>query len=323
MPEGFVQLVGGKLVFIQDGALIDVSTILGKAGRVLIQAEHTVIQGAISGGAGGMCRGSGRCASVHTGVVSSDRMSEVTNVGIQILGAKITLDGSGIIDSSGLFNSNTVLVGGDFGGRSGVHHATTTTIAENCVISADSLLLGEGGKIATWATGLLRMNGQLLARGGMLWGNGGYVEVSGKGELEFKGSTDERCAGNGRNGELIIDPENIYIDTVPVHDSYLPTILSATQSGTFLLSNTGIVAKLAVGNVFLSAVTNIRIYAPLDDSGYAAHNNTLTLDAGNSITLNVGDTVPGIFDHLGLLGLSLSLSIGTLCKVFPSRMCWP
>ena len=50
----------------------------------------------------------------------------------------------------------------------------------NTVIDADATNNGDGGTIAVWSTGNTSSSATLTARGGLLGGNGGFIETSGE-----------------------------------------------------------------------------------------------------------------------------------------------
>ena len=63
-----------------------------------------------------------------------------------------------------------------------------------------------------WSDTQTTFAGTIFARGGDSSGNGGFVEVSSKGELAFAGTVDTR-APNGLAGTLLLDPEDIVVGT--------------------------------------------------------------------------------------------------------------
>ncbi len=83
-------------------------------------------------------------------------------------------------------------------------------MGRNATIDASALITGNGGKVIVWADDATRFYGSIFAKGGAQGGDGGFVEVSGKQSLLFKGSVDTR-APQGRTGTLLLDPLNITI----------------------------------------------------------------------------------------------------------------
>ena len=90
------------------------------------------------------------------------------------------------------------MVGGDYqGSNAGVQNAFRTYVAPQAKIKADALQQGDGGKVVVWADEITRYYGSISAKGGSQGGNGGFVEVSGKGWLDFNGVVGPRDEAHG------------------------------------------------------------------------------------------------------------------------------
>ncbi len=61
-----------------------------------------------------------------------------------------------------------------------------------------------------WADNSTNFYGDVSARGGAKGGDGGFVEVSGKEYLKFRGTVDTQ-ADKGKVGTLLLDPANLVI----------------------------------------------------------------------------------------------------------------
>ena len=104
-----------------------------------------------------------------------------------------------------------MLVGGDFQGKNpNVQNAFRTYVGPDATIKADAITNGNGGKVVVWADDVTRFYGNVSTRGGAQSGDGGNVEVSGKGTLDFSGLV-VTAAPFGRNGTLLLDPTNIEV----------------------------------------------------------------------------------------------------------------
>ena len=111
-----------------------------------------------------------------TTVISGDVTADGNQGGtIGILGQQVALIGADV-DASGNTAGGTVLLGGDKLGSGSVPNATATVIDNTSTVQADALDTGDGGRIIAWGNDLLRMAGQLFARGGPNGGNGGFIE---------------------------------------------------------------------------------------------------------------------------------------------------
>ncbi len=142
---------------------------------------------------------------------ASNRTSGETGEAVTVLGRKVVLDGKANIDVSGLNGGGTVLIGGDYqGNNTDIRNALYTTVSRGVSIKADALGNGNGGRVILWADKTTEFYGKISARGGMQEGDGGFVEVSGKINLIYRGSVDTR-APEGKTGMLLLDPADITI----------------------------------------------------------------------------------------------------------------
>ena len=146
-----------------------------------------------------------RCAKVKvSGTLSARGNDNGTKGGkIVITGENIELK-SATIDASGRAGGGTVMVGGDWGGgkpnRTGVNNqsaaldanafpnATTVSVDAASTIDASARDSGNGGKVVLWANDRLTFAGTILALGGKEFGNGGFVETSGKNVADVSGT---------------------------------------------------------------------------------------------------------------------------------------
>lgn len=128
---------------------------------------------------------------------------------VAILGDVVGVVG-GQIDVSGISGGGTALIGGDYKGLSTVSNAMRTIVSQDSQIAADALEAGDGGKVIVWADDFTGFYGEVSARGGEFYGDGGFVEVSGKQSLVFRGDVDVTST-NGLSGTVLLDPEDIII----------------------------------------------------------------------------------------------------------------
>jgi len=135
-------------------------------------------------------------------------------------------------------------------------NAQTVSVAAATSIRADAAASGTGGRVIVWADQDTNIAGSVSAQGGAAGGAGGFIEVSGKGNLNFTGTADTG-APVGAAGTLLLDPKNLIVSDAP--GSVLPqfNLLDPHPS---LAANFGATIKvLSTGNV---VVTN-----PNDDFG--------------------------------------------------------
>ena len=196
------------------------------------------------------------------------------------------------IDASGRRGGGKVLIGGDWGGgrpdkslvKNGsaaleafaIPTATTVSVDAATTIDASARRRGNGGKVILWSDSETTFAGTILARGGLQAGDGGFVETSSHGSLNYRGTTDTR-APNGTGGTLLLDPEEIHIVAScdgPCQDS----TMTAAEVETALLTNKNFVIATnpnvaGSGDIFVEASINW------------SNDNSLTLSAYRDINI--------------------------------------
>jgi filamentous hemagglutinin family protein len=153
----------------------------------------------------------GGSAAVNSGTIDvSGKGAGESGGTAYILADQAWLEEGSAIDASGALGGGVVKVGGDYHGEGAIPTAFLTYVAENTVIKADALESGNGGNVTLWADDSTEFYGTISAQGGALSGDGGFVEVSGKEYLNYRGFTST-LADNGETGMLLLDPANILI----------------------------------------------------------------------------------------------------------------
>ncbi|HLG81047.1 MAG TPA: S8 family serine peptidase, partial [Bradyrhizobium sp.] len=71
---------------------------------------------------------------------------------------------------------------------------------------------GNGGKVVLWSNQQTTFAGTILAQGGALGGDGGFVETSSHGAVNFVGAQVNTTALNGATGTWLVDPTDLTID---------------------------------------------------------------------------------------------------------------
>ena len=127
---------------------------------------------------------------------------------VNVLGDRVGVMGA--INASGTDGGGQVLIGGDYQGRGTTPTAERTWVSPDASITVDAHARGNGGQIVVWSDQVTGFYGTASARGGETSGDGGFVEISGKDSLIFKGAVDT-AAPNGSVGTLLLDPKNIVI----------------------------------------------------------------------------------------------------------------
>ncbi|MGK7922978.1 MAG: CHAT domain-containing protein [Trichodesmium sp.] len=185
-------------------------------------------------------------------------VSTSENIGgqVNVFGDRVALINANI-NADGVNGGGTVLIGGDFQGNSIVPNSQETFVNQNSFISADAITNGDGGKVIVWSDGITNFDGNISATGGENYGDGGFVEVSGKQQLNFHGQVNV-SAEFGNTGTILLDPENI--------------ILGGAESNTSL--------ENLEGNIVLEADNDITINENIEAD------SSVQLQAGRSININ-------------------------------------
>jgi len=196
------------------------------------------------------------------------------------MGGKIDFRGKAVnlrgarLDASGENEGGTILVGGDYQGVNSLDspdltNAESTFVDKHSKIDASAKNNGNGGKVIIWADMDTDFRGDIKARGGSQLGDGGFVEVSGKQDLNFVGNVDV-SATNGAIGSVLLDPTDIIINPDDDNDetfdvSNLQSIvgdlsLSATNS---IILNANLYLQPIRGTVTFQAVETVALYGYL------------------------------------------------------------
>jgi filamentous hemagglutinin family protein len=256
---GLIQADGGQVLLSAGARESLLASVVNNTG--IIQADSvSEHKGKIvlSGGGSGVVRLAGALSA--TGTAAGQ-----TGGTVQVLGDKVLLAPGASIDASGESGGGTVLVGGDYqGSNTHVQNASRVYVASDTSLKADAIGDGNGGKVVVWADGDTRFAGSISARGGAQGGNGGFVEVSGKEQLDMQGHIDV-AAPHGTGGNVLLDPENIVLSTaennpgaVTIQAANTPDLAfaDAPASGTYTVK---ISSVTGFNELFLQATNNITV----------------------------------------------------------------
>ena len=259
---------------------INARSVSGKNGSIVLD-----------GGAGGAVRVTG--SLIADGNTLGGRI-DVTGANVTFEGASLSATGTergGLVRVGGAFqggreqtasSADAALFAGRFGGSSPIANATTTHIdaASNINVSATGAA-GTGGTAIVWSDSTTVMQGAIAARGALA---GGAVEVSAKSTVQ---SVDLKRVGIGKGGTLLIDPQDIVIDSTG-GDTAKNYNYAATPGAVTHLLDADITALLSTGtSVSLQASQDI---SWLDNFTFVTRTQStpggnLNLSAGRSVTL--------------------------------------
>jgi len=205
---------------------------------------------------------------------------------------RVGLFDSSSIDASGATGGGDVKVGGGFHGEdASIVNARAAYVGADVIIKADATAQGDGGKVVVWSDDSSRFLGEISARGGERGGDGGFVEVSSKGVLDFRGDVKTQ-APQGHVGTLLLDPYNLTISNGSNTNVSGATPFDATGTGSILNVST-----------LQDALANSDVTVTTGSSGGETGNLTvantvgwftdysLTLSAAGTITVNNGVSV--------------------------------
>ncbi len=318
--------LGGGADVINAGS-IDTSTTANDQdiGRIVLIGENVTSSGELLANASNGNGGEIELHAQNTTLLTEDSVtsarSETNGQGgiVKILGDRVGLFDQSTVDVSGANGGGQALIGGDFqGNNADIRNARFTKINQDARLFADALVAGDGGTIISWGDEYTEFYGMASARGGQYRGDGGLVEISGKG-LGFDGMVDTRAI-NGVAGRLLFDPLDIIIfDGVSTQedDNQLPSFdrNAGNSSSVFKISEGALEAISATTNISLQATRNITINDLADGtlSLQTASGNfvTFTADAdgdglGNFTMIDTSDILRTQGGGVSIVGASIT-----------------
>ena len=291
-----------------NSGTIDTSTPSGDqgAGRIVLLGENVTSSGALRADADG---GNGGEIELHaqdttrlmgTSITSARAESQGIGGTVKVLGERVGLFDAAMVDASGAHGGGQVLIGGDYqGSNPAVRNAGRTLVAPDAQIYADAMEYGNGGQIVTWSNESTWFYGSAYSRGGTAQGNGGLIEISGKG-LSFNGLVDTSAA-SGSVGSVLFDPTNIVIinGSGGSNDLSLPDLSDVTQgAGDFVISESALESLGNNSSIILEARNDITIDDLLDNlldlkitTGFITFTADSEGDGVGAFVMNQNDTI--------------------------------
>jgi filamentous hemagglutinin family protein len=222
---------------------------------------------------------------------------------VHVLGNRVGLYDYALIDVSGDAGGGLILVGGDYQGLGSIPTAVETYVGPNVSIFADAVTGGNGGRTIFWADRRTEFFGTIRSRGGRLFGDGGFAEVSGKEELYFDGSVDT-TAPNGKSGTLLLDPEYITI-------SGGSGAASASSAVSFTTYENILEAVASTTNIDMVATKSITLNESLTFAQTSGQSVTFTASGGNISFTDASDTIQTSGGDI-VMNASGTLSVGKM-----------
>lgn len=237
----------------------------------------------LSGGSGSV--------SVDGKLIASGKKKGSVGGTIEVLGQSITLGSKASLDASGDAGGGTILIGGNEHGLGPEQDAKFTTLDAGSLLNASAISTGHGGKIIVWSDDSTQFSGNILAEGGALSGNGGFAEVSGHDLLSFAGDVN-LSAPHGSTGTLLLDPENLLIQTNGPSTATLAGNTYTSNVNTSILTVTDLQNALSNASILLQTGSGGTQAGDITVANNVtwSNGNTLTLSAFHSINLNANIT---------------------------------
>ena len=254
---------------VNNEGIVEANTLVSRGGRILLD-----------GGDAGVVKSSGNLLAV--GAEADTSGGEVI-----MTGDKVGLFNDAVVDASGAAGGGRVALGGGFQGQdNSIANAQRTFVGSGATIRADATASGNGGDVVVWSDDLTRFQGTVTARGGSLGGNGGAVEISGKGFLEMVGLVDAG-ATQGAGGTVLFDPKDIIVQAGGGAALTDVDAFTDNASGTSTIDPGTITTATNAGTaVTLQANNDVTINSSIFTVNGSGTGGALTFNAGRNITIN-------------------------------------
>jgi len=164
--------------------------------------------------------------------------------------------------------------------------ANTVTIEQNALIDTSATQTGNGGAIAIWSQVQTTVAGILKSMGGILSGNGGFIETSSKGAVSLAPTTQINTSANnttGKAGTWLLDPVDLTIDASTAN---LISVILANSNVTIAVSNSTASCPMGSCTQSGSASSSLTIASGADILKAGTNYTTLTLSSSGIFNLN-------------------------------------
>ena len=283
---GTIQADGGHVVLHAKAAGEIFSSVVNQSG--VIRARSLESHGGVVQLLGGdetlvaaTAAGAMRPAGDVSGAVVNTGMIDVAAGAPNAAQGSVTMAGERV----GQFGS-IVATGGEGanGGDVLIASTTRTLLASGSTIDVSGIGHSSGGRLRVWSdhNTFFDSGATILARGGELGGNGGFVELSGKETLGFAGMVNA-LAPFGSAGTLLLDPRNITIATAGgvAYNNGLNNLFGNNVGATTTITPASINGQLT--NVVLQANNDITVTNAIAMTNAGVG---ITMQAGRSIAVN-------------------------------------
>ncbi len=119
----------------------------------------------------------------------------------------------------------SIKIGGDYLGTGDTPAAQYVYVDPQAFIFNDALHSGDGGRTIIWSDDTTQFYGNVLGRGGVEGGHGGFLETSGKRTLDAYGYADLTAKEGWSKGTYLLDPA-----AITIYGNVDPTFVSTDTS---------------------------------------------------------------------------------------------
>ncbi len=288
--EGKIKANGGRVELTAAAARVVVDSVINNRGVIEANSIGTKGGRIVLGAATSATKPAGaprQTVRISGTMTAAGKKQDTKGGTIVVTGEDIQVAGA-TIDASGQVGGGKLLLGGDWAGGKptagvvdhpsaklegfAVPRATTLSVDAATTIDASAKTTGNGGKVILWSDSVTSFAGTIYARGGLVSGDGGFVEVSSHGQLNYAGSVDT-LAPAGKAGTLLLDPA----------DYYIVTTLGGSPTGASEITNTALQNQLATSNVTIATNNNAN---PSGQHGDIFVNAAVTWSVPTTLTLS-------------------------------------
>ena len=305
VQDGSVLADGGRVRLSVQSARALVDNSINMSGH--IQARAVSQQGGsivLSGSESGVVEITGT-------IDASGRAAGQVGGSVKLLGHQVGLFDGAQIDASGDAGGGEVLIGGNYLGRGPEQNASATVLASGATVAADALVNGDGGRVIVWSDDYTAFYGDISVKGGLLSGDGGFVETSSKRNLQAFGRADA-SAVSGQGGTWLLDPENVNITGATANggfgggnpDTFTPTAGASTIDAAAInaLLDAGTSVIVITTEVSEGAVGTITVTSAIAKTGGAEASLTLTAGGGAAAgQIDINNTITSTSNELNLI----------------------
>ena len=264
---------------VNNGGIIEfVANTVTQAGKVLANSKSA--QGGQINIVGNDITIAANSKTTATGATGGGQV----NVGL----ASTAVSGGNQVNASASqnnFQSQAIVKANAIAASNSKQMAKTVTMEQGSIIDTSATQSGNGGSIAIWSELKTIVAGTLQSMGGLLSGNGGFIETSSKGIVTLSPTaniTTRSNSNSGKTGTWLLDPIDLTIDAAAAN------VISAALSNNNVVIevNANTTACPGMGACIQHGNGNLSIASGADILKAGANYTSLTLLASGTFSLN-------------------------------------